>query len=488
MAAHTYNYRRALPAMPRTTVEEPEIMADILSVIPLLSERYTNRNPSDPGMIEFRALARGLDNLSYYLNARRLDVLLDTNITRKSLFQIAAQQGYSPHLCAGARGTMRITLAAPASSGVTLGKWWMARTSGNGTQYYMALADDAAIPAGQTTVDAYAIQGQRYSETFAGTGQPGQAFPLARKKVCAVMVDVDDVAWAQVDSTVGEADDAEVFSVRLGWEGSVVVDTGDGVDGMIVPNGATVTITYLVTSGSDGNEIGGGQVSEAVDQVLDGVTNVTSTTVVLNVDTPAGGEDEEADADIKRHVPRMSHTCRRLGPGNDWQSAFESYAGVERARVVDLNNYDDPDDARYNYLTVYVIPAGGGALTEGLKDALADEIVDPRKSPGMDVIIEPAEYVAVDVTLTVYRMAGYTDPEIQEAVTAAIEGYFDPDPDVGEVDWMKAVVPADLVAEVDKLDGVNYAVMSAPASTVSIGAGQFPVLGAFSLTIVEGTD
>lgn len=474
--------RAVLPPIDYTMADYHRQMEDYLAVIPTLTDRWTDFNADDLGMVVLRATARGIDGLYYYLDARVQDLYIDTNRLRDTLFAMTRRVGYSPHLAAGGTATMRITLAAPASSGVTLEKWWQASSAGSGTQYFMALLEEATIPAGQTSVDVAAIQAERVTDTFAGTGSAGQIFTLTREKVCAVGLVVDGEEWDEVETTVGQAADAKVYVVRLLWNDTVQIETGDGIEGAIPPAGAEVTVTYLVTLGAAGNEIGAGQITRAVDPILDGVVEVTSTATVTNLESVTGGEDEEADADIKRNAPRCTHALYRTGPANDTQALLEAFPGVERALVLDVNNYSDI--VRYHYEEIYIIPAGGGAMSEALAGLLED-FLDERKTPGFEVVLATAEYVPVPVTATVYRYAGYSDAEVEASVREALEDYFSADPDIGTVDWMRDVDPDEIVGVLNRLDGVSYVEMSAPTETVEVAAGQFPTLGALSVTIVE---
>lgn len=476
---------RQRPPIDYTQVDYVSTMVDYVAVIPVYSDTWNDRNADDHGMVILRCDARSADKLAYYIDARANELYLDTCRQRDSLFDLVRLVGYKPHLAAGGTATLRITLAAPASSGVVLGKWWQARGSASGTGYIMALINEAIIPAGVTTVDAHAVQGQRYEETFDGDGTAGQTFTISRTKVCAIGLTVDGEDWGEVDSLVGQAADAKVFTVRLLWNDLVVIETGDGIEGAIIENGSSAVVSYLVTLGAAGDGIGAGTITQIVDAVYDGAVNVTSTTSVTNLEAVTGGEDEEGDAEIKRNAPRVTHSLYRTGPANDTQALLEAFPGVERVQVLDVNNYSEV--VRYHYDKIYVIPAGGGLMSDALKAGL-ESFLDDRKQPGFEHILADAERVPVDVAVTVYRYAGYTDPEVVNPVTEAVTDYFDPDPEVGTVDWMRDVDPEEIDGIIDRLDGVSYATVDSPVATVEIGAGQFPVLGTLKVTVLEVTE
>ena len=410
-------------------------------------------------------------------------IFIDTNRTRDDLFNLVKLIDYRPHRAAGGTSTLRITLDGPAVTGVNLPRWWMARSAGIGTQYHMALLEAATIPAGQSTVEVDAVQGIRYSEHFAGTGAQYQVVRLSRTQVSGVSVTVDGVEWTETDTMIGRAADERVFVTRLNWDDTVQIEFGNGIEGAIPSAGAgTITVTYLVTLGSGGNDIGAGVITEPAEAVYDGSTLITSKVAVENLTAVTGGEDEESDADVKRNAPRVTHTLYRMGPANDIRSLLEAYPGIERVQVLDVNNYSEI--VRYHYAEAYIIPEGGGAMSEALRAGI-EAYIDERREPGFEIVVQGVEYVPVDVTVTIYRYAGYTDAEVQSTVTAALQNYFSADQDIGTVDWMTPVVPADILARIDRLEGVSYAELGAPSSAVAVGPGQFPTLGKLTMRIVE---
>ncbi|MEI6634495.1 MAG: baseplate J/gp47 family protein [Chlamydiota bacterium] len=488
-AAYTPVYerrRQQLPPIDYTQVDYVGLMEDNLVAIPQYSDRWTDRNANDCGMVILRCDARSADKLAYYLDARTNELYLDTCRQRDSVFDLVKLTGYKPRLAAGGTATIRVTLTTAASTGVILSKWWQARSAASGTGYIMALIDEAVIPAGSTTVDAFAVQGQRYSETFEGDGTQGQTFTLSRTKVCATGFVVDGEEWDEVESLVGQDADAKVYVVRLLWDDTVQIETGDGVEGAVVGSGASAVATYLVTLGTGGNDIGAGAITVPVDPVYDGETQIAaSAMIVTNLEAVTGGEDEESDAEIKRNAPRCTHALYRIGPANDTRALIEAFPGVQRAFVLDVNNYSDI--VRYHYEQVYVIPAGGGDMSPALEVHLR-VFIDERKEPGFEVDLSTAGYVAVDLSVIVYRLRGYTDAEVITAVTEAVQDYFNPDQEIGTVDWMRDVDPEEIDGIIDRLDGVSYTEIVTPAETVEIGPGQFPVLGTLTVTVLEATD
>lgn len=477
--------RQQLPPIDYTQMDYVGAMEDNLAAIPILSDRWTDRNANDCGMVLLRCDARSADKLAYYLDARTNELYLDTCKQRDSVFDLVRLVGYKPRLAAGGTATLRITLATAATSGVTLSKWWQARSSVTGSGYVMALSDSYSIPAGSTTVDAYATQGTRYSETFAGDGTEGQVFELSRTMVCAAALTVDGEEWDEVDTLIGQDADAKVFVVRLLWDDTVQIETGNGVEGAVIGSGAEAVVTYLVTLGAGGNDIGAATITVPVDAVYDGGTLVSPSTVtVTNLEAVTGGEDEEDDAEIKRNGPRVTHALYRLGPANDTQALLEAFPGVERAQVLDVNNYSEI--VRYHYAESYIIPAGGGAMSPALEAALL-AYIDDLKCPGFEISLSTVQYVPVDISVIAYKLAGYTDAEIIASVTQAVQDYFDVDPEVGTVDWMRDVDPEEIDGIIDRLEGVSYATITAPVDTVEIGAGEFPVLGTLTVTVLAAT-
>lgn len=215
-------------------------------------------------------------------------------------------------------------------------------------------------------------------------------------------------------------------------------------------------------------------------EVIDAVAFIEDAELAAPI---AGGVDPE---DSTAYLNRASQVLRRLSstlvlPEHFTAAALENVA-VYRATTLD--EFDpatgpDPGD-NPGHVTVAVAAQGGGALTGPQKTALEDDL-EARALASLDVHILDPTITAVPVTVTVRRKAGFADQAVEDAVTAALEGYLDPD----SWPWGAVVRRFELIALIDQVAGVDFVeVLTAPAADVNL-AGDAPLAdaGAIAVTV-----
>jgi hypothetical protein len=137
------------------------------------------------------------------------------------------------------------------------------------------------------------------------------------------VVRVDGVHWPEVASLYG-AGPVEAFAARLGPDGAVTAQFGDGLHGARPPTGrGNVTATYRVGGGTAGEVE-----SEAIDSLLGSVRGVKR---VSGAGPTSGGADQDDEARIRTLAPRRARAFGRAVSAQDLVDLALGFPGVTHA-------------------------------------------------------------------------------------------------------------------------------------------------------------
>ena len=214
-------------------------------------------------------------------------------------------------------------------------------------------------------------------QAFALRQQPLTYVPAATPSggSSTLEVRVDGMAWHGVDALYGAGPKDRVFELRVAYDGTPVVQFGDGKRGARVSTGAeNVVATYRK---------GGGLVGEVDADTLTllrsrplGVRGVT------NPRAATGAGDSESLDDIRHNAPLTVLTLDRLVSLQDYEDFARAFAGVGKARAVRLW------DGKRAFVHVTVASASGKVL------AATDETVTALKG-AFDRYRDPTHVVVV---------------------------------------------------------------------------------------------
>lgn len=266
---------------------------------------------------------------------------------------------------------------------------------------------------------------------------------------------------------------------------TVRLDLGTGVDpvdfttdnDLVVPVGATAgTVT---ASGGEASVEANGKAAGTRLELLDAISYVN--TVELAAAAAGGRLAEDGAAFLDRAVPLLSRLTSTLVRPVDVEAYVAGAAAVTRVKALDLFNPADPASTpggSPGYVAVAVATAGGGALPQVEKDALAADLRN-RMHAGLVINVVDADVTLVDVTARVLRFAANTDAEVAQNVRQAITDYLNPD---GWA-WGGTVYLNELISAIDRAVGVDIVLeVSAPGGDLTL-PGYAPLAKAGTVTV-----
>lgn len=211
--------------------------------------------------------------------------------------------------------------------------------------------------------------------------------------------------------------------------------------------------------------------------VVDAVAYVDA--AVLNT-SPAGGADEEAEADWRARAVNLFTSLRStLVLPADFTKDALNWPGVFRATTIDDWDPTIPG-AAIGHVTVAVLGEAGVFLSGAAKADL-QAAMDAKAQANLAVHVVDPTVTAVDVSTTVHRLENFTAAQVGVNVTAALAAYLNTDA------WPFAgtVRVNELLSIVDNVAGVDYVVaVTVPAADVVLaGAAPLAAAGSFAVTV-----
>jgi uncharacterized phage protein gp47/JayE len=450
------------------------IRQELLSKIPQLTDRWTDFNHSDLGVVLLDLFCGVGDMLAYYLDAQAAEAYLPTARQRQNVINLCKLIGYRLDSPVASTTRLRFRLSAPLGNDLTIPAGTACRALLGDGEADFETVEDGLIPRGVHFVDIPARQGVRRTETFTSTGQPFQRIHLSGDLIAqrTLGVSVGDDAWSEVDHFQDSLADSRHFMADLDALDISTLIFGDGQSGAVPPQGSRISVSYLQTLGDKGN-LGPNRITQLLSPVY-----LDSTQIALTVTNPVaatGGAYRETLEHARRQAPAELRSLWKGVTLEDYQTLAEGYPGVAKAKVLDTNACQN---IRYYNVQLAIAPNGGGMPSALLKQELA-EFLEHRKVITVEINLFDPIYQPVSIDAEAYVWPGEALENVRSRIEAALGDFFS----FERVSFGQTVHFSDLVALIEGVRGVSHMQLYAPVQDIELRQGEIPVLGTVSLDL-----
>lgn len=448
------------------------LLRSMRAMIPAKLPEWTEyESEADFGNVLLQLFAHMGDILSYYQDRVANESFLGTARTRRSIIQHLRLIGY--RLATAAPASATLTLALPADCGervvIRRGDAFATRSSRTRpsvrfeyTAEVPLVIDCAALPVVQLGERRRKLfhgvpveEGRLVRDEFLGVsdGTPDQRFTLAHPRLIlrslgegqainrdiVLRSELGGVAteWTLRETLAFSRADQTDFAVEIDEDDAAVVLFGDGALGAIPEPGATLTATYRVGGGALGNAAAG-----SIDTVVDAPQLALLAAEVTNPAPSTGGAERESIEHAVRHAPAVFRSLRRAVTADDYRALALQFSGVGKVRA---------EATRWNTVTLYVAPQGGGHVSDVLEASLLAFFEDKRPIT-TTIEVEDVDYVPVHVTAEVGVKGYYAPQRVREQVERAGAALLAFD----NVDFAQTLYLSKFYEAVEAVDGVEY--------------------------------
>ena len=389
---------------------------------------------------------------SYNANMISNEVFIDSATLRENVVALARNIGYIPRSKKSSRASVTffvdISSVSPTPANLTLKAGPVATTGGrfNGQSFVFGIPEDitvSVIDGIATFSDIEVYEGSYLSQSYVySTRNPFQKFILPN-----VGIDLDSLVVTvrpSIDSSVSTKysrqdelfdsitkttinENSNIYFIQEAEGEQYEVIFGDGVFGKALEDGNIVEMTYIVTSGSDGNGINNFTFSGSVSYVRNSVEIFVTNGISLISSTlpSSGGESIESIDSIRKYAPQLYSTQNRALSASDFEVLIPNkiYPETESISVFGGEELVPP---QYGKVFISIKPRNGDFIPNLIKENIKRNL---RRYSVAGIVPEilDLKYLFIETNSKVYYNtnlapnAAFVSSKVQRDLTAYAE-------------------------------------------------------------------
>ena len=343
-----------------------------------------------------------IDTLAYntYITAFNSNMIvnesfLDSATLRENVVSLARNIGYVPKSRTAAQATVSFDVTTSGNTPtLTLRAGLVCVGSANDTSYVFSIPESITTVTTQTTnangnivsstasfKDIVIYQGTYLSKTYTVDGSLDQRFLLENSFIdtSTIKVFVKGAAdtglgreYRKVDNILNITDTSETYLIQEITDERYELLFGDGIFGKKLENDSIITVSYIVTDGTEGNgpasfAYAGSTISSSNQIQLPSVTpSITTVSAAAN-----GGNIESIDS-IKYFAPRLYSSQYRAVTARDYESVIQQiYPNTESVSVVGGEDLDPPE---FGTVFITIKPKNGEFVSDFDKQSILSNL------------------------------------------------------------------------------------------------------------------
>jgi hypothetical protein len=375
---------------------------------------------------------------AYYLNMVANEAFMDTALLRDSVISHAKVLGYVPYSRKAPRATINFTVntSTNVASTLTIPKGFSFLSNEiDGVSYNFVTLEEIKVNKSNTdftflNLSLYEGQLVTYNYTYDQTTNPKQIFSLPDTNVdtSTLFVSVrnsisntDSEVYTLVSDDSIATTTSSAYYLQENRGEKYAIYFGDNVIGKKLPNGAVVSITYLITNGTGANKANN---FVATGFLADSLGNSQTDFIIDPVSEAAGGAERESVDNIKFAAPLQFTTQNRLVTFPDYEAFIQkNYPAVD---AVSVWGGEDETPPKFGVVYVSLKTRENYFLSDTEKQRIIDEIIKPKAIVAIQTVIRDPEFLYLLVSPTVTydaRKTSLTEQQLKAAIRTAILSY-----------------------------------------------------------------
>ena len=375
---------------------------------------------------------------AYYLNMVANEAFLDTAILRDSAVSHAKTLGYVPYSSKSSVATINLEVDSESSTigrlTIPAGFSFLSEQIDNKSYNFIVLEDTVATKANSTylfeNLSIYEGQYVTYVYVYSEQNNPKSIFTIPDSSIdtTTIKVIVQESASNTATTIYNRVTDildvdgtSTVYFLQEEKNGRYQIYFGNDSIGKKLPDGAVVTINYVVTNGSVANKannfIATSSLSDSLDESLSEFT-------ITPISAAAGGAERETVDNIKYSAAAQYTSQNRLVTQNDYESYIANrYPNIDSISVWGGEENNPPV---YGKVFISLKPSENYFISETEKQRIIDDIVKPKSILTIDSeIIDPAfTYILVEANVEYYSdKTNLSEVQLKNAIRNVVLAY-----------------------------------------------------------------
>ena len=375
---------------------------------------------------------------AYYLNMVANESFLDTALLRDSVVSHAKTLGYTPYSTRAPVAIINFTIdsttTTPATATLPEGYAFLSNQI-DSKAYNFVVLNDTTVTKSNTQFffeNLQIFEGQliTYSFIYDQGSNPKQVFTLPDTNIDTTTIKVvvnpsssntATATYTKVTDVLDISSTSEVFFLQEERDGNFQIYFGNDVVGKALPDGAIVSVTYLVTAGTEANKANN---FVATATVVDSLNNGLSDFIITPVSAASGGADRESVDNIKFSAAARFSTQNRLVTFKDYETyILNNYPNIDSISVWGGEENEPPI---YGKVLISMKPKENYYISEAEKRRIIDEIIKPKAIIAVQAEILDPEFLFILVDVEAQydaRKTTNTEAILKERIRNAIINY-----------------------------------------------------------------
>ena len=374
---------------------------------------------------------------SYNTNMAVNESFIDSATLRENVVSLARNIGYVPRSKKSAVATVNfnVDVSSISAQQVKLNAGLVALGAVQGGSYTFSIPEDITVTPNNNGIASFnnisIYEGNYLTKTFVvDSSQTNQRYilPNANIDTSSIRVEVSDssgiLTYNAYTNIFDVNSESRLFLVQEVDDEKYQIMFGDNVLGKKPANGATITVTYIVTNGQDGNNAANFNFAGRLTYISGGVdVDITSgISLLTTTQSSENGDSIESIDNIKYLAPRVYASQYRAVTPNDYKSLIPFlYPNIDSVSAYGGEELDPPEFGKV-YITVK--PKNGEFLSAVTKDSIKNDLkkytVAGIKQEFLDLM-----YLYVEFDSTVSYDSGFIADKLnlQTRILSAVETY-----------------------------------------------------------------
>ena len=343
-----------------------------------------------------------IDTLAYntYITAFNSNMtvnesFLDSATLRENVVSLARNIGYVPKSRTAAQATVSFDVTTNSNTpSLTLQAGLVCVGSYNDTSYVFSIPESITTTTTQAT-DAngnvisstgsfdniVVYQGTYLTKSYTVNGSLDQRFLIDNSFVdtSTMKVYVKGSAdtglgkeYKKVDNILNISSTSETYLIQEVTDERYELLFGDGIFGKKIENDAVITVTYIVTDGTEGNGAAFFSYAGSVASSSNQIQLPVSSPVITTVSSASNGGNIESIDSIKYFAPRLYSSQYRAVTARDYESVIQQiYPNTESVSVVGGEELDPPE---FGTVFITIKPKNGEFVSDFDKQSILSNL------------------------------------------------------------------------------------------------------------------
>jgi hypothetical protein len=337
---------------------------------------------------------------------------LDSATLRENVVSLARNIGYVPRSRSASKARIDLTVQTTSTSPtMTLQAGLVCVGSVSESQFVFSIPEDITTTINSGTAkfkDISVCQGTYLKKQFVVDGSLDQRFILQNPFIdtSTIVVKVKGASdsgegreYELAQNILNLNKTSEIYLLQEVQDEKYELLFGDGYFGKKLENGAIITVSYIVTDGTEGN---GAKNFAYSGRVVDNLSNIIVPSADVSISTIAksqnGGDIESIDS-VKYFAPRIYSSQYRAVTARDYEAIIQSiYPNTESVSVVGGEELDPP---QFGNVLISIKPKNGDFISDFDKQSISSKLKNYALS-GINQTIIDLKVLFVEIDSAVY--------------------------------------------------------------------------------------